>query len=179
MADTCGDFYIVVTVAAEIAHVGVRTVGHAMLVLIVCLMTSMLHVCTQGSMLSRLFGGASRFSISTEEIKRNRSRWGVFFTAPLSFCHKVLWFFLSHRELGMNEIVISEDVLAARGGHGESVATITVNRADGKVQRFFVWVTAKNNGGIACEVSALRPNLPQDPRKSVIGAWFKGHKRVV
>jgi len=52
------------------------------------------------------------------------------------------------------------------------VATITVNRADGKVQRFFVRVTAKNNGGIACEVSAVRLNLPQDPRTSVTGAWY-------
>ena len=36
----------------------------------------------------------------------------------------------------MNDIVVSEDVLAARGGHGESVATITVNRADGKIKGF-------------------------------------------
>ncbi len=72
----------------------------------------------------------------------------------------------------MNDIEIDGDTLSARGGYGESVATITVKRADGKIQRFFVRLTAKNNGSVACEVSAVRLNLPQDPRKSVTGAWF-------
>ncbi len=73
----------------------------------------------------------------------------------------------------MNDIVIKADVLEARGGHGESVATVTVEKEDGRVQRFFVKLYQKNNGAISCEVSAVRLNLPQDPRKSVIGAWFQ------
>lgn len=72
----------------------------------------------------------------------------------------------------MSDIAVDYNELSQRGGHGEQVAEITVTREDGHIQRFFIRLYAKKNGGVACQASAVRLNLPQDIRKSVIGSWF-------
>lgn len=72
----------------------------------------------------------------------------------------------------MSDIVINFDELSQHGGHGEQAAQITVTREDGQIQRFFITLYAKSNGGVACQVSAVRMRLPQDTKKSVVGSWF-------
>lgn len=72
---------------------------------------------------------------------------------------------------------VTADELETKGGHGLSVAEITVTGEDGKIQRFWIRLY-KTNKLIKCEVSACRPNLPQDVRSSVTGAWFQPTQRT-
>ena len=71
------------------------------------------------------------------------------------------------------DILLTDDYLDSRGGHGHQCASITVKRRDGKVQRFWVKVYMTDSMRVKCKVTACRPNQEQDPSKDVTGAWFE------
>lgn len=76
------------------------------------------------------------------------------------------------------EITIDQSELTSRGGHGLTTASITITRPDGKQQRFHIKMFEKQSGHIACRVTAVRLNLPQDISKEVVGSWYEPNKKL-